>query len=251
MSRTPAAPLLHGDASLRHRLPLARRSTQRELLDESDLDPLELAANLGDLTRLNRLPGGAGASIAAIERLTDGARRLSLLDLGTGAGDLPIAFVTHARRHGLHWEVTAVDNRPEILAHAAAMTEPEAAIRVLLADARRLPMAGAAVDVAHASLLLHHLDDDAAVACLAEMRRVARRGVVVNDLRRGIGAFLIGAPIVLAVGRSRMTRHDGVVSLRRAHTLAELDALLDAAGLRSVWRSHRLLPRVVTAAVPA
>jgi len=78
------------------------------------------------------------------------------------------------------------------------------------------------------------------------MRRVARRGVVVNDLRRGRVAFALSAVTVLALSRGRYTRHDGVLSARRAYTLAELDDIAANAGLRPVWRSAPFLPRVVT-----
>ncbi len=59
----------------------------------------------------------------------------------------------------------------------------------LQADVRALPLDDGAWTSSHASLVLHHLDPADAVAALREMRRVARRGVVVNDLRRGALAF--------------------------------------------------------------
>jgi ubiquinone/menaquinone biosynthesis C-methylase UbiE len=136
-----------------------------------------------------------------------------------------------------------------VLGHAAHWGgDPD--VVLVHAEAAHLPVADASVDVAHASLLLHHLDPAAALACLAEMCRVARYGVVVNDVRRGIGAFLTGAPVVLAMGRSQMTRHDGLASLRRAYTVAELDGMLEQVGLNVRSRSNTLLPRVVTAAIP-
>jgi hypothetical protein len=82
---------------------------------------------------------------------------------------------------------------------------------------------------------------------LTEMRRVARRGVVINDLRRGLLPFVITAATVLALSRAHYTRHDGVLSARRAYTLPELDDLAAAAGLRPVWRSPASMPRVATA----
>lgn len=234
---------------LRARLPLARRSDERELLDESDGDPAALAANLRDLARLNRLAGGASASIAAIERLIPSSHAASILDVGTGSADLPLAFARHGRAAGARWKVSAIDIRDDVIGHAAHATRSERDIVVEVGDAAALPMGTGSVDVVHSSLLLHHLDPGEASAALVEMRRVARRGVVVNDLRRGPLAFVFGAPLVLALGRSPMTRHDGIVSLRRAYTLDELDELLAAAGLRTIWRSNSLLPRVVTAAV--
>jgi ubiquinone/menaquinone biosynthesis C-methylase UbiE len=123
-------------------------------------------------------------------------------------------------------------------------------IKPLLADARSLPLADGSVDIAHASLLIHHLDPQDAVAALGEMARVARLGVVVNDLRRGVLPYLITLAVTLALTRSSYTRYDGPASARRAYTVRELDELLHAAGLMPVFRSNPLLPRVVTAAVP-
>lgn len=249
MSRTPAASPLHGGALLRGRLPFSRRSSDTELLDAPDLDPIELAGNLRDLTRLNRLPGGASASIAAIEALLGGVQAASILDVGTGAGDLPAHFARHARRQGWRWRVIALDNRAEVLHHAAPVVGDDVDIALIRGEAADLPLEDASVDVVHSSLLLHHFAPEEAVAVLAEMRRVARRGVVVNDLRRGLLPFLLTAPLVLALGRAAMTRHDGLVSLRRAYTLRELDLLLEAAGLHRVWRSSRVGPRIASAAV--
>ena len=225
------------------------RSDEQELLDGPLLDREELAANLRELAMLNRLPGGTAASIEAIEHVANGARNLSILDLGTGAGDMPVAFARHGRRRG-RWRVVATDLRPEIVDLARARVRDESDVTVDLGDATRLSFPDAAFDVAHASLLLHHLEPHAAIAMLSEMRRVARLGVVINDLQRGVLHLAITATTVLALARSRYTRHDGLLSARRAYTLAERGRLLDAAELRVDWQSSRLAPRVVSAAIP-
>ena len=102
--------------------------------------------------------------------------------------------------------------------------------------------------MAHSSLLIHHLDPSDVVDALREMARVARRGVVINDLRRGFFPLVATAVTVTAFGRSRVTRTDGMISARRAYSIDELDELLSAAGLTRRWQSARWLPRVVTAA---
>jgi hypothetical protein len=93
---------------------------------------------------------------------------------------------------------------------------------------------------------MHHFDPDDAIIALSEMRRVSRLGVVINDLRRGLIPFAMTAAAVLALSRSAWTRHDGVLSARRANTLAELDTLAARAGLTRVSRSVRFWPRVTT-----
>jgi ubiquinone/menaquinone biosynthesis C-methylase UbiE len=121
-------------------------------------------------------------------------------------------------------------------------------VTVTPASAAALPFADSEFDVAHCSLLLHHLGPNEAVAALRELRRVSRRGVVVNDLRRGFLPIAATAVAVVALGRSRVTRSDGVASARSAYTLPELDRLLADAGLSVRWRSAAWMPRVVTAA---
>ena len=222
-------------------LPLSRRSAELELLDRGVLPPAELATNLDDLARLNRLPGGAAASTDAVARLLDGAAG-RVLDVGTGRADLPLRMAARG------WQVVAVDSDPEVLAIARRAAAAEPAVEVVAGDGRSLPFPDAAFDVAHCSLLIHHLDRGDAVALLREMRRVARRGVVVNDLRRGWLPLLATAVGVAVLGRCRATRHDGLLSVRRAYTVPELDDLLGEAGLQVRHRSPIWLPRVVTVA---
>lgn len=227
---------------VRRNLPLGARADLAELLDGGSLTSAEVEANLLDLERLNRLPGGAATSVAAIGQLVAGLAAAEILDVGVGAGDFPTGFA----RQG--WHVTGIDVNREVLAVAQRRIRPEG-VTLVEADARALPFADGAFDVAHCSLLVHHLDPRDAVQVLREMRRVARLGVVVNDLRRGVLPLAVTAVSMAALARSPVTRADGLASVRRAYTLVELDQLLADAGLRSTWRSAGWMPRVVTTAV--
>jgi SAM-dependent methyltransferase len=224
------------------RLPLASRADAVELLDSGCLSLPEVEQNLADLVRLNRLPGGTAASVEGIRRLAGTRSDVRVLDAGTGSADMPLAFAGHG------WQTVALDTNPEVLVVARRETAGRPAIEVVEGDARRLPFADDAFDVAHCSLLIHHLAPRDAVTALAELARVARHGVVVNDLRRGILPLAATLATVLALGRSEITRRDGLASARRAYTLHELDDLLAQAGLVTRWRSSRWLPRVVTSA---
>jgi SAM-dependent methyltransferase len=220
---------------------LGIRSPELELLDGDLLDPRELRTNLREMAMLNRLPGGIGDSVRAVARLLDGQADATVLDIGTGAGDFARRLLrARAAR------VIAADVRPEVLAIVRRNLADTNGVTLMQADVLALPLADGEVDVAHASMLLHHLDPAEVVRALREMRRVARRGVVVNDLRRGPLAFAITAAAVLGLSRGAYTRHDGVLSARRAYTLAELDALAVEADLRPAWRTWSRWPRVTT-----
>jgi ubiquinone/menaquinone biosynthesis C-methylase UbiE len=208
-----------------------------ELLDGPLDDPAALVANLRDLRRLNHATGGVRLSIAAVRRLGDGRLPGSILDVGSGGADIPVAFLEAAARDGTTLAVTAVDSREEIL-NAARVARPSLhrldGLELAVADGRRLPYPDASFDVGHASLVLHHLEPSDAVAFLVELRRVARIGVVINDLVRGRLSWLGAWLLVHTVATGRYTRNDGPLSVRRAYSRAELDDLLRRAGLRPV-----------------
>jgi ubiquinone/menaquinone biosynthesis C-methylase UbiE len=210
-----------------------------ELLDGPLADTAALVGNLRDLARINRLTGGTSLSERAIADLgaTTGTGVRSILDVGTGAADIPARLLATARREGRPVTVTASDSRPEVLA-AARVARPALdrvdGLELAVADGRGLPWPDGSFDVAHASLVLHHLSPDDAVAFLRELRRVARAGVVVNDLVRGRIYWLGGWLLVHATATSRFTRNDGPLSVRRAYTRAELAELVRAAGLTTI-----------------
>jgi ubiquinone/menaquinone biosynthesis C-methylase UbiE len=234
---------------------MERRDGVDEHLDGPLDDQPTLVGNLRDLRRLNRLSGGVALSRWGVNRLLDGAREpATVIDVGTGGADIPVALLADAVWRGRSLEVTAVDSRPEVLA-AARIARPVLdrvqRLRLALVDPERLPYQNETFDVGHASLVVHHLDEDDAVRFLSELGRVSRRGVVVNDLHRGqlglTGAWLAGRFLT----RNRYTRHDAVLSVRRAYTLPETEALLRRAGLEPIdRRTEAFGQRYAVVAVP-
>ena len=215
-----------------------------ELLDGPLDDPVALAGNLRDLRRINRWLGGVALTTAAIDALALDRAELRLLDVGTGGADIPLALLRSADARGQRLSVVGIDSRPEILA-AAVLANPATLTRdrleLHLGDGRALPYPDRSFDVAHASLVLHHLGPETALMLLREMARVARLGVVINDLERSrlgwIGAWLLGH---LLTG-NRYTRHDAPLSVRRAYRANEMIDLLLAAGLTPVRTFRTLL----------
>lgn len=213
-----------------------RRSVDlAELLDGPLDDAATLRGNLRDLERVNRWLGGTRLSARAIDALTGERETLTVLDVGTGAADIPAALLAQAARTGRRLHITGVDSRPEILAAAVARRPGLGStdrLELHVGDGRTLPYPDRSFDIAHASLLLHHLDPAGAVSLLREMNRVARVGIVLNDLVRGRLAWLGAWWLSRLTTRNRYTRHDAPLSVRRAYTVAELTSLVAAAGMR-------------------
>jgi SAM-dependent methyltransferase len=221
---------------------MERLTSATELLDGPLDDQAALTGNLRDLARINRRLGGVELSALAIDALAAHRDDVTLLDVGTGGADIPLALIERANARGRRLRIAGIDVRPEILA-AAARANPglttAPGLELHVADARSLPFPDRSFDVAHASLMLHHLDPTDAQLVLGEMRRVARLGVVINDLDRSrmgwVGAWLIGH---LLTG-NRLTRHDAPLSVKRAYRPREMSALLAMARLIPVRTIRR------------
>ena len=214
-----------------------RRTDAVELLDGPLDDPSALAGNLRDLRRINRWLGGTSLTAPAIDALAAHRDELTLLDVGTGGADIPLALLGRASRRSRRLSIVAIDHRPEVLAAAVRATPAVATTHGLelhVGDGRALPYPDRSFDVAHASLLLHHLPAADSVGLLREMARVARLGVVINDLERSrlgwLGAWLLGHVLTA----NRYTRHDAPLSVSRAYRSDEMAAMLREAGLTPV-----------------
>lgn len=205
------------------------RSYRPELLDEEVQDEAELAHSLGQVTRVNRWLGGTRGLRAHLRPLLEDGAPLTVLDVGTGDGGTLSELLAWARERGGRWRGVGLD-RGRAAARIAARRPGAVTLR---ADARTLPLADDTVDVALCTLTLHHFDETDATAILREMRRVARRLVLVSDLERHRLAWLAARALAATVWRTnRLTRHDGPLSVLRSFTPGELRALGEDAGLR-------------------
>ena len=232
-------------------------------MDRPDADPAELRRALHFIRRVNRWLGYTRATLRQIERFSrewDRQTTYTLLDVATGSADVPAAIMRWARRRGWKVRVIGIDFHAGTIAAAAGAiaadstaTEPadgsavrgdqaqgdirQGGITLLRGDALRLPLADASVDYAMTSMFLHHLTDADVTRALAELGRVARRGVVVSDLLRNRRAYAWISLFTCLT--SEMVRHDARTSVRQAFTPAEICQLRDAAGLGQLtYRRH-------------
>ncbi len=208
-----------------------------ELLDDPAADARAVTASLADIARINRRFGGTAAAVRRLAPFLGGVPRgatLSLLDIGTGAGDIPRAVQAHAAGLGITVRLLGIERHPA----AARCARNGGALAPVLADGGRLPFPDGAVDLVLCVKLLHHLQGRAGAAVLREMDRVARLGALVADIRR---SPLAAAGIWLASWPMRFhpaTRRDAVISVFRGFTAAELGAACRGAGVAALVRRN-------------
>lgn len=211
--------------------PLELSPIGAELLDDPSADPATVAASLRDIARANRWFGGAAAVRRGLDRALGDLPRgasVTLADFGTGLGDLPRAAMRWAEQRGVRLRAVGLER-----SRVAARLAVAAGVPCAVGCAGATPLRDKSVDLVLVSQLAHHLSDQSAVRLFRECDRVARRAVVIADLRRGrLGpaAFWVGAR---ALRFDPVTVADGMTSIRRGYTPRELGRLLSAAGVRA------------------
>jgi SAM-dependent methyltransferase len=207
-----------------------------EILDLPDVDPEVVTRSLADVARCNALFGGVSSALDELRSaFNDLPRCATLLDVGTGLGDIPCRARALARKNGLELTTIGLDAAAE-LAHASRQSVSFA----VCGDALHLPFADRSIDIVMCSQVLHHFADADAATLLREMNRVARARVVVSDLRRSwiaaAGLWLVSFPLRFHA----VSRHDGVVSVLRGFTSEELaDTVSDAVARKPVVHRRR------------
>ena len=218
-----------------------------EYLDLPDVAPGLAERSIADVTVANRLFGGARAVLAEVGALLPAlGPTATLLDVGTGLGDIPRLARDLATRAGVALRTIGLDAAEEL-----ARASRQAGGLSVCGDALRLPFATGSVDVVTCSQLLHHFTEPDGAQLLAELDRVARVRVIVSDLRR---SYLAAGGFWLASWPLRfhpVTRHDGVVSVLRGFTSAELGALVHGAVGRAPRVTRRLGWRLTASWAPA
>jgi SAM-dependent methyltransferase len=198
------------------------RARGAETLDTPDADPGLARRSLRDVAVANRFFGGTRAVLAALGPLWDRLpRHATLLDVGTGMGDIP----AHARRAGARRGVTLETVGLEATVSLAAANRGINTWPVC-GDARALPFADHSVDIVTCSQVLHHFFDADAQFVLAEMNRVARVQAIVSDIHRSriaaAGIWLASFPLAFHPA----SRHDAVVSVMRGFRVPELKQMV-------------------------
>lgn len=210
------------------------RSAEREALDSrGHLPSVQLSQNLDDLAVIKRW---LGYDAALWRWLAAASRRaglpLTVLDAATGGADVPALIVGRAATTGLEVHVLGIDLHPQVAREARQRTQGLSRAAIVRADALRLPLPDASVDVAVCAYTLHHFDPGNARRLLCELRRAARLGLIVTDLTRSWPAFSLAWLLLHLWGpQHRFSQRDGPLSVRRAYTLREMRQLAAQAGL--------------------
>jgi hypothetical protein len=208
------------------------RLDAQELLDIGAGTPADVATNLAEMWRINRYFGGfIPITRHLYPHIVAAESPMTVVDLGTGSAQMLCEIVQWARTQQRTLRCIGVDWAGRNLAVARQNIAVFSEITLLQANALNLPYAPNSIDCIISSLFLHHFTPEQVIRLLRTAYTVARRAIIMTDLVRGwlpLAGFRLIQPFF---ARNFLTRHDGVLSIRRSYTLDELHNLVDAAEL--------------------
>ncbi len=204
-------------------LSLKRAPHLREHMDDPACSLDRLHATYRQFGAVNRLFAAWRTVYLCYLRPQLTATPATLLDIGSGGGDLARGLAVWASRDGLELHVTAADPDERAFAYARAQPAPP---NVTFEKALSLDLvaAGRRFDVVVSNHLLHHLADAELQALCLDSERLATKLVVHNDIRRSALAYL-GFSATWPFFRDSFIVPDGLTSIRRSFAPGELAAL--------------------------
>jgi SAM-dependent methyltransferase len=211
----------------------SRRNALTELMDSDATDFATFRDCLVDLAKVNRLTLAYRPTLrffADLAKALPRDRTASVVDVGSGFGDMLRKIDRWAARRGLRLDLTGVDLNPWSARTATAATAPDRSIRYVTANIFDY-RPSQPIDIVISSLFTHHLDDASLVRFIAWMEANAAIGWFVNDLHRHplpYHAFRIASR---ALRFHHFVQHDGPISIARAFDTHDWRDALAAAGL--------------------
>lgn len=223
---------------------LSNRRRQAEEMDRPHLpDHLhrEALQGLARLNRISRSPSILWRGVRAFAKKHPG-KTIRLLDIASGAGDVPIALAMLARRDGVALDIVGCDISPFAVSHATEQAcRREIPVTFFLLDVLNddLPTS---FDIMTSSLFLHHLDEHDAIRLLKKMAGSSQL-VLINDLIRSTLGYVTALAATKLLSRSPIVHIDGPRSVEGAFTMSEARHLAEAAGLTGAVVSWRFPER--------
>jgi 2-polyprenyl-3-methyl-5-hydroxy-6-metoxy-1,4-benzoquinol methylase len=211
---------------------LSRRHKQTEWMDQPGLPAIEHRQALAGLARLNWISGSSRILWPPLRRLSQihPGKRIRVLDLACGGGDVTVELSKRARRSQSSIEFVACDVSELALAVGRKKSkESGLSIEFFQADVLAADLPGG-FDAVMCSLFLHHLTDIDAEGLLRRMGQTAGTLVLVNDLVRSPLGYLLAQLASRLLTRSAIVQSDGPVSVEAAFTPTEALDLARRAG---------------------
>lgn len=214
----------------------ARRSDQKELIDDLNCDGEELRQTLRELKTINQLLGGNRVTTNGINKLLQASslKEVTIADVGCGGGDMIRVLYDWSQKNNIDAHFIGIDANPHTIALAADNLRNLPQVHFEVADVFDPAFQKQQVDLVTCTLFTHHFTDEELVEMFRSFKSKATLGMVINDLHRHPLAFYSIKILTRLFSRSRLVINDAPISVQRGFRRKELEEILKKAG----WQKY-------------
>lgn len=208
-----------------------------EQMDDPDNDPVKLVNTYQQFKRMNPLISRWQFIYKRyLFPYFEAGKTNTLLDIGFGGGDIPLSISEWAKRDGIDLQITGIETDERAYNFVQSLpADPNVAFKLETLDS--LVEKNQKFDFIISNHLLHHIDPSELTIMLHQTSDVSKRRVIFNDIERADLAYLGFSLFIGPLLHRSYSRSDGLRSIRRSFTQAELQ---EAAPKR--WQVVRFFP---------
>ena len=198
-----------------------RRKNVNEMMDDFSIKDERIDVALKELQAINKYLGGEKTSDTGFIKLSKklGSGDIKILDIGSGTSSILIAI----RESNTNLEIYSMDKNIQTCRY---LKKNSTNIKIVCADIFYLPFKEKYFDIIHCSLLFHHFNKNQLKAILNLIVKIAKHGIIINDLRRNILAFIGIKILTCFFSRSEMVKNDAPISVMRSFIKKEILEIL-------------------------
>ncbi len=186
-----------------------KRIYSPEIMDDFSIQDERIDLALNELISINQFLGGISTSklgFSILMKKNTNLSNLKILDVGSGASDVLLSLL------GNNQNIICVDLNKRVCHYLKdRLTEKY----IVCSDVKSLPFRSKEFDVIHASLFLHHFNNEEITEILSNLLTLTRFGIIINDLRRSLFAFAGIKLLTSLFSKSNMVKNDAPLSVKK------------------------------------
>lgn len=221
---------------------ITHRAQDTEIMDDFLLEGNELQDALDKIASINKLLGGNSLTLSGVKKLLKTCSKeapINLLDIGCGNGDMLRMLSHYGKQQGYNFNLIGVDANAFTIDYAKKLSSTYKDINYHCLDVFSTEFSLLNYDIALCTLTLHHFSDDDILTLIQRVLHNAKKGIVVNDLHRSKTAYELFKAVCFLFGLNKMSKEDGLISIRKGFKRQELEVFSKKLGLKKItiaWR---------------
>lgn len=212
----------------------AKRSTQKELMDDLECSGAVLEETLRELKTVNRWLGGNYVTTSGLSKFLEVQPKahFTIADIGCGGGDMVRLMCDWAKKQVPTFDFIGIDANPHVISFAEKRN-PGSNIRYQVQNVFDREFREEQVDIVTCTLFTHHFTDEELIRLFQALKDKAKVGFLINDLHRHALAYHSIRWIVNAFSKSPMVRNDAPLSVWRSFRKEDWERIFSQVGIEN------------------